>query len=100
MLVPLARTDVMRTPGKHMSGLLRPSAVGPSDENDAIASVSSVAPIVIASCAQPGEPTVPAPGPALPAATQTTCPWRIAASHVWERASLPSHAPSDPSARA
>jgi len=76
--------------------LVRPSAVGPRDEKLAMASSSVLAPIVITSRAQPGEPTVRALGPALPAATIMARPSATAASQASERASVPSHEPSLP----
>src|SRR5574341_774017 len=82
MDVPLARHATMFTPGKQTSGLTRPSLVGPRDEKPATVSVFVVAPIVITVLAQPGDPTVDAPGPAFPAATQTTTPRLTAASHI------------------
>ena len=74
MDVPAARGAAMPTPGKQISGFWRPSWVGPRDEKLAMASTSSVAPTVMTLRAQPGDPTVPLPGPSLPAATQTTTP--------------------------
>ena len=62
--------ETIESPGAQMSGFLRPSAVGPCDENDAIEfeprDPFKVAPIARMSFAVAGEPTDCADGPAFP----------------------------------
>src|SRR5688572_683067 len=63
--------DTMFEPGTVISGLIRPSSVGPQDENDAsevALAARKVAPTDTALLAVDGEPTDAAPGPELPAA--------------------------------
>ena len=95
-------------PGAEMSGFTRAglpgvASVGPRLENSArakpYAEVSAIAPTVIAAAAAPGEPTVQAAGPLLPAATTTTIPAAAAAFTALEIASVPSEQPSAPSDR-
>src|ERR1044071_6098498 len=63
--------ETMLDPGTVMSGLMRPSVVGPQLEKEAMDSAlvpRSVAPTETPFLAVEGLPTVPVPGPALPAA--------------------------------
>src|SRR3954447_5003086 len=63
--------ETMLEPGTVISGLMRPSAVGPQLLNEAMESalvLRSVAPTETALLAVDGLPTDPEPGPALPAA--------------------------------
>ena len=63
--------ETMLEPGTVISGLRRPSSVGPQDENDAmfVALVERcVAPTETADFAVDGLPTLAVPGPELPAA--------------------------------
>src|SRR5687767_5694884 len=67
------RAEMMPWPGIVMSGLTRPSRVGPQLENDAIelAEVARcVAPTETVFLAVEGLPTEPVPGPELPAANK------------------------------
>jgi hypothetical protein len=66
---------MMPAPGAVISGLTAPSPRrGPRLENDVIWSCLSTAPTVSAASAVPGEATVEAAGPALPAATTNSTP--------------------------
>ncbi len=66
----------MPTPGAVTSGLIAPSILGPRLEKPAMPSVRSIAPTVSAASALPGESIVRSPGPALPAATTNSVPYR------------------------
>src|SRR6476469_9878467 len=74
LLVPELRSfraETMLEPGTVISGLMRPSAVGPQLLNEAMESAlvpRRVAPTEMALLAVEGLPTEPVPGPALPAA--------------------------------
>src|SRR3954465_8678078 len=85
------------TPGAEMSGLIRPSAVGPRLENQPSenppAPVSAIAPTVSADSAAAGDLIVQFAGPALPAATTPTMPCAPAASTALEATSVPSPQP-------
>ncbi|MGY3680215.1 hypothetical protein ACVWXU_003838 [Streptomyces sp. TE33382] len=75
MAEPGAAAAVMSTPGAVTSGLMAPSPMrGPRLEKSASTSLSSTAPTVSAASALPGEPTVPAPSPSLPAAMANRTP--------------------------
>jgi len=81
-----------------MSGFAPASpATGPRELYVATRPSLPVAPTVIAPAAQPGEPIVPGPGPAFPAATQTSVPSAASASTSRERGSRGS--PGPPSER-
>ena len=96
MLVPVARAATIPLPGATTSGLTRPSAVGPRLLNEAIWSLSVLAPTVITFSAAAGLPTVLLPGPSLPAATTTVLPMSTTALQIVLRASVPSLLPLDP----
>ena len=73
MTLPSLRAETMFEPGMVMSGLMRPSSVGPQLEKDAIESAllpRRVAPTETALLAVDGLPTQPVPGPELPAANK------------------------------
>src|SRR5205809_8111795 len=81
-----------------MSGFAPASpATGPRELYVATRPSLPVAPTVIAPDAQPGEPIVPGPGPAFPAATHTSVPSAASASTPRERGSRGS--PGPPSER-
>src|SRR5690349_3613873 len=92
----------MLTPGPQMSGLTRPSAVGPRPELKSSAKpsfptpVSDMLPTVIALRAAPGLPIVYVCGPRLAAATHTTSPAADARSTARDAASVPSDERSSP----
>ena len=98
-----AWAEVIPTPGAEMSGLMRPSTVGPRLEKSAslkpLAPMSAIAPTVITSFASPGEPIVQVSGPSLPAATVTIRPTPQAALTASESAPKPSPQPSVPRER-
>src|SRR5687767_205784 len=92
----------MKTPGATMSGLIRPSPVGPRLEKPArlkpgiesgsgpgSTPVSAIAPTVMTFGAAPGDQIVHGPGPRFPAPTTTTRPSAIAASAAADSASVP-----------
>src|ERR1700716_69099 len=86
-VLPGTRTETILRPGATRSGLVRPSAVGPTLDHvgrlsSAAAAVplSSEAPTVRMSGSMPGVWIVPAPGPLLPAAVTSTRPLRHANS--------------------
>ena len=87
---------VTSTPTAQTSGFILPSAVGPLEEKNAISMESSIAPTVITPLADAGMPTVPLPGPELPAATQTTIPASTAESHAISVGDVPSPFMSSP----
>src|SRR5918999_4649769 len=103
----------MCTPGAAMSGLMRPSPVGPRLEKvaslkpgaqsgcapDTGTPVSAIAPTVSTFGAAPGETTVQRPGPLLPAATRTPRPASTAPSAAIAKASVPLEHLFDPSER-
>ncbi len=95
MAVPAARAATVPTPGAAMSGLKAPSPNrGPRLEKEAISSSRSTAGTVSASSAAPGNPTVPLPGPLLPAATTKRVPVvRLIWLSAWLDTSVPSVAP-------
>src|SRR6187399_1775676 len=69
--LPSRAADTMLEPGTVISGLIRPSSVGPQEEKEAIdpaAVARCVAPTAIVLFAVAGLPTLPVPGPELPAA--------------------------------
>lgn len=73
---PDGMAAVVSTPGAVTSGLTAPSPTrGPRLEKPASLSWSSTAPTVSAASALPGEPTVPAPEPSLPAAMANRTPF-------------------------
>src|SRR5438309_10096299 len=81
-----------------MSGFAPASpATGPRELYVATRPSLPVAPTVIAPAAQPGEPIVPGPGPAFPAATHTSVPSAASAATSRERGSRGS--PGPPSGR-
>jgi hypothetical protein len=74
MLVPTARAEMMPSPGAVMSGFTAPSLRGPRLEKRLAAFVLPTLPTVRAASAAPGEPTVVARGPELPAAITNNAP--------------------------
>ncbi len=71
------RAATMSTPGAVMSGLMTPPpSRGPLLEKSAILLSRSTAPTVNAASALPGDPTVRASGPELPAAITNNVPYR------------------------
>ena len=74
-----ARQERTYPPGAIISGLIRPSSVGPRDEPDMRLSGAPLYrawwfPTVTTFFAVDGEPTVPAPGPSFPAANKIVSP--------------------------
>ena len=73
VLMVLPRAETMPTPGAMMSGLRRPSLVGPREENQItellmlLLVLAPSAPTVSACLEWPGWPMVRAPEPSLPA---------------------------------
>ncbi len=74
--VPPPFTTQTATPGAVRSGLRRPSAVGPRDENPAMLPSESSAPAVMMESASPGVTSVRNPEPLLPAAVTRRMPRR------------------------
>src|SRR6266545_2359599 len=71
VMLPSLPAETMEEPGMVISGLTRPSIVGPQLLNEAMDSAlvpRRVAPTETPFLLVDGLPTVPAPGPALPAA--------------------------------
>src|SRR3989338_7682278 len=98
MLVPLKETkppsfdvDVIPTPGATISGLTRPSAVGPLLLKSATLFPSSTAPTVNPNLEHPGELIVLEFGPEFPAATTTIKPLLTTLSTLSDNISVPSH---------
>ena len=85
---------MMSTPGALTSGLRPPLRTsGPRLEKEAMASSSSTAPTVSASLADPGELTVEASGPLLPAAmTNSVSEPSESSLTAWDRGFVPSSA--------
>ncbi len=99
IVVPAARAATMSTPGAVTSGLTASSpGRGPRPEKSARESSRSTAPTVRAASAAAGDPIVPWPGPALPAATTNSAPEAAESSFsVRLIGSVPSLGASEPS---
>lgn len=89
-LVPAARAATMPTPGAEISGFSDPPLLpGPRLEKSATLSSLSTAPTVSAFAARPGDRTVPAAGPAFPAAMTNRVPYcSLSRLTAWLRTSL------------